>query len=248
MEYRELSQRPDVMNAKPVTHVVGLSGGKDSTALALRLAEVEPRDYVYLITPTGHELPEMVDHWANLERILGKPLTRVTNRTLDFWIREFNALPNHRQRWCTRLLKIEPTIAFMAQHAPAINYVGLRADEEEREGIYGSVRSRFPLREWGWGINEVRAYLKVRGVTIPERTDCAECYGQRLIEWKRLLVRHPDLYARSEGYEALTGRTFRSAKRDTWPASLPELRKAFESGRPVRGEDKCDTSCRVCSL
>jgi tRNA(Ile)-lysidine synthase TilS/MesJ len=29
-----------------VKHVVALSGGKDSTALALRLAEVEPREYL----------------------------------------------------------------------------------------------------------------------------------------------------------------------------------------------------------
>jgi hypothetical protein len=232
------------------THVVGLSGGKDSTALALRLAEVEPRDYVYLITPTGDELPEMIEHWAHLENLLGKQFTRVTNRTLAEWIAEFDGLPNHRQRWCTRLLKIEPTIAFLANHAPAINYVGLRADEAERVGIYGSTASRFPLREWGWGITEVQGYLRDRGITIPERTDCARCYGQRLVEWKRLLVKHPSLYASAEADEARTGYTFRSAQRDTWPAPLAELREAFNSGRKVRGDDECDnaTSCRVCKL
>lgn len=234
------------------THVVGLSGGKDSTALALRLAEVEPRDYVYLITPTGDELPEMLAHWSRLETLLGKPLTRVTNGTLASWIEHFGGLPNHRQRWCTRLLKIEPTIAFMRKHAPAINYVGLRADEETREGIYGdSVQSRFPLREWGWGLAEVKGYLAQRGVTIPRRTDCARCYGQRLVEWKTLLKKHPDLYASAEADEARTGRTFRSAKRDTWPAALSELRVAFDSGRKVRGESDCDDedgACRVCSL
>lgn len=234
-----------------LTHVVGLSGGKDSTALALRLAEVEPRDYVYLITPTGDELPEMVAHWAHLETLLGKPLTRVANGSLASWIDHFGALPNHRQRWCTRILKIEPTIAFMKRHAPAINYVGLRADEETRTGIYGdSVVSRFPLREWGWGLAEVKSYLADRGVTIPRRTDCARCYGQRLVEWKTLLRKHPDVYASAEADEANTGRTFRSAQRDTWPAPLNELRAAFESGRKVRGED-CDDdggACRVCSL
>lgn len=45
-------------------HIVGISGGKDSVALALRLQEVEPREYDYLITPTGNELPEMFEHWA----------------------------------------------------------------------------------------------------------------------------------------------------------------------------------------
>lgn len=237
-----------------VTHIVGVSGGKDSTALALLLAEREPRDYTYLITPTGNELPEMEAHWLRLETLLGKPLTRVTNGTLDSWIGEFDALPNHRQRWCTRLLKIEPTIAFVRAHMPAINYVGLRADEEERVGIYGEIPSRFPLREWGFGLPEVLAYLKERDIAIPARTDCYDCYGQRLVEWRNLLRKHPDLYAKAEAKEAATGRTFRSAKRDTWPAPLSELRAAFESGRKLRGEKDCDedngegAACRVCKL
>jgi hypothetical protein len=217
----------------------------------LRLAEVEPRDYVYLITPTGDELPEMVAHWERLERLLGKPLTRVTNGTLKGLIQEFGALPNHRQRWCTRMLKIQPTIAFLARHAPAINYVGLRADEEERRGIYGDVPSRYPLREWGWGLTQVKDYLRERGVTIPERTDCARCYGQRLIEWKRLLTKHPAIYADAEVDEARTGHTFRSPQRDTWPAALKDLRAAFDSGRRVRGEqpdEDGENACRVCSL
>src|SRR5438552_9114845 len=101
-------------------HIVGLSGGKDSTAMALRLAEVEPRDYTYICTPTGHELPEMYEHWLSLERLLGQSLIRLTNHTLAFWIKEFGALPNWRQRWCTRLLKIEPTIAYLKANQPAI--------------------------------------------------------------------------------------------------------------------------------
>ncbi len=40
-------------------HIVGLSGGKDSTAMALWLHENEPRDYTYICNETGNELPEM---------------------------------------------------------------------------------------------------------------------------------------------------------------------------------------------
>jgi 3'-phosphoadenosine 5'-phosphosulfate sulfotransferase (PAPS reductase)/FAD synthetase len=196
----------------------------------------------------------MLEHWDKLEKLLGKPLIRLTNKTLDFWIEEFHALPNWRQRWCTRLLKIEPTIAFIKSHQPSTLYVGLRADEEERKGIYSEdVISRFPLREWGWGIKEVWQYLKERDVTIPERTDCARCYGQRLIEWKRLWQKHPEIYADAERQEQEIGATFRSPGRDTWPAQLVQLRAEFEAGRKVRGEDKEDSddgmqSCRVCRL
>lgn len=232
-------------------HIVGLSGGKDSTAMALRLAEIEPRDYIYVITPTGDELPPMLSHWQLLERMLQKPLIRVTNnhRTLNDLIQIHNALPNHRQRWCTRQLKIEPTIAFCIRNAPAINYVGLRGDEEEREGIYGDhVKSDFPLRRWGWGINQVKSYLLEKRIEIPKRTDCARCYAQRLGEWKSLWRDYPDIYLDAMRQEWATGRTFRSPNRDTWPAALDELAVEFYSGRKLRGEDNAVVACRVCSL
>jgi 3'-phosphoadenosine 5'-phosphosulfate sulfotransferase (PAPS reductase)/FAD synthetase len=60
------------------THIVALSGGKDSTALAIRLKELNPnRKYIYICTPTGDELPEMELHWANLESILDQPIVKV---------------------------------------------------------------------------------------------------------------------------------------------------------------------------
>ena len=219
--------------------------------MALRLAEFEPRDYEYIITPTGDELPEMVEHWRNLEAQLGKSLTQITNagRTLNDLIQISGALPNHRQRWCTRQLKIEPTIAYIARNSPAVMYVGLRADEETREGIYDSrVVSDYPLRRWGWGIREVKLYLAMKGISIPVRTDCARCFGQQLREWKALLVNYPDIYEDAAAQERASGHTFRSPSRDTWPASLDELAKEFNSGRKVRGEDKEQAPCRVCSL
>jgi hypothetical protein len=136
--------------------------------------------------------------------------------------------------------------------------VGLRADEETREGIYSEdVASDFPLRRWGWGLEKVVSYLKSRDVRIPERTDCARCFGQRLIEWKRLWAKHPPIYAAAARQETIFGYTFRSPGRDTWPASLEDLAKEFASGRRVRGEvlqqelfDDEDSyhGCRVCRL
>lgn len=155
-----------------MTHVVALSGGKDSTAMALRLAEVEPRDYMYVCTPTGDELPEMFAHWRKLGEMLGRPITPVIGGTLKGLVKQWNALPNWRQRWCTRALKIEPYAAWlMKQPKPVVSYVGLRADEPEREGgDYANVPDvtmRFPMREWGWGLADVLSYLEQRGITIP---------------------------------------------------------------------------------
>ena len=82
--------------------------------MALRLAEVEPSDYEYVITPTGDELPEMYEHWKRLGALLGKPLKSITSGySLQGLIRKWDALPNWRQRWCTRVLKIEPFNAYL---------------------------------------------------------------------------------------------------------------------------------------
>lgn len=99
-----------------MSHVIGLSGGKDSTALALRLAEVEPREYTYICNTTGNELPEMLEHWGRLESLLGAKIQPVTNSLgLVGLIHRERMLPNVFSRWCTRILKIEPTIAYMAE-------------------------------------------------------------------------------------------------------------------------------------
>ena len=231
-------------------HIVGLSGGKDSTALALRLAELEPRDYEYICNETGNELPEMKAHWDSLEKILGKPIQRERHaRSLIAEIEKINMLPNVFARWCTIRLKIEPTIDyFESLPAGSTLYVGLRADEMERKGLYGEdINVRFPMREWNWNEKDVWDYLASRNICIPKRTDCALCPYQRLGEWRDLYNSHPDLYAEGVALEKKIGHTFRSPGRDTWPADLESLAKEFDAGRKLRQYKRNDT-CRVCSL
>lgn len=242
-------------------HVIALSGGKDSTAMALRLAEVEPRDYTYVCTPTGDELPEMYAHWRRLGDLLGSQIIPVMGGTLNGLIAKEKMLPNFRARWCTRKLKIEPYAAWLMKqtklHDEIVSYVGLRADEPEREGgdflrIPG-VAVRHPLREWGWGINEVIRLLDDRGVIIPARTDCARCFFQRLGEWWELWRHYPDIYADAERQEDESGHTFRTPGRDTWPASLKELRLRFEAGHipsgvEMTGDLFANMKCRVCRM
>jgi 3'-phosphoadenosine 5'-phosphosulfate sulfotransferase (PAPS reductase)/FAD synthetase len=231
-------------------HIVGLSGGKDSTALALRLAEVEPRKYIYICNETGNELPDMKAHWDNLENILGEPIQRVRHaRSLIEEIEKINMLPNVFARWCTIRLKIEPTLDyFESLPAGSTLYVGLRADEMERKGLYGEdITVRFPMREWNWNEKDVWDYLNLKGICIPKRTDCALCPYQRLGEWRDLYENYPDLYAEGVALEKKIGHTFRSPGRDNWPANLELLSKEFDAGRKLREYKRKDT-CRVCSL
>lgn len=246
-------------------HVVALSGGKDSTAMALALREREPRAYRYVCTPTGNETPDMVAHWARLEALLGAPLEFLGGQTLEGLMDAQRCLPTTKIRWCTRMLKIEPVQRFYASLPPgSVAYVGLRADEETREGIFGSmVRQAFPLQTWGWKLADVQRYLRERGVKVPPRTDCMFCPYQAVDDWYRLWRDHRDMYLRAEGWERTIGHTFRSptAKLGTWAAGLEELRAQFEAGKltreerrrrqgalPLLEDDEEEQACRVCRL
>lgn len=234
-------------------HIVALSGGGDSTALALWLAENEPRDYEYIGNWTGNEPEALFIHLAKLEGLLGKPIRRVTYHT-DLWgvIEETKMVPNFRARFCTRMLKIEPTIAYMEQQPPgSVLYVGLLAGEEEREGIYGEdIVRRFPLRDMGWNKAMVRLFLANLGIKIPKRTDCKVCPYQRLQQWKDLYEEDPLEFFRAANVEIEHGHTFRSAGRDTWPASLIGFAFELSRGRKIRPYVKKNETevCRVCSL
>lgn len=234
-------------------HIVALSGGKDSTAMALRLKELYPDcHFEYVITPTGDELPEMQAHWNRLEGILGK-LTKLHDLNLFQLIEQEQMIPNFRARFCTRILKIEPFLDFMdSLPSESISYVGLRADEPDRLGIVKPENKfwiQYPLRQWGWDINDVLAYLRTRGIKIPDRTDCGVCFFQRLPEWKRLLEKYPDRYEKYVQIEKRMGHTFRTPGKDTWPTSLDDLRTEILSGRKMRNtKPRGQGRCRFCSM
>ena len=243
-----------------VLHVASFSGGKDSTAMVLEMCERGWPIDVLWITPTGDELPDMVEHWNTIAGMVGLPLTQPTPLTLDDVIRSQGALPNHRIRFCTRMIKIQPAIDWVKKKKlegiDVIMYVGLRVDEESRDGIYGrSVVSRYPLREIGMDLVAVQAFLAERNILVPRRTDCARCYHQRLGEWWNLWKDHREIWLDAERQEAEVGHTFRSPGRDKWPVALADLRSEFERGRVPRGADNqleiyptYKPVCRACSL
>ena len=114
-------------------HVLGISGGKDSAALAIFMRDRVP-DMEYFFCDTEKELPETYDYLARLEAYLGKPIARLNaKRGFDHWLKVYgNYLPSQRMRWCTRQLKIKPFEEWIGSD-DVVSYVGIRADED-REG------------------------------------------------------------------------------------------------------------------
>ena len=62
------------MSGNGEMHVLGLSGGRDSAALAVHMRHHFPHlDIEYFFTDTGKELPEVYEFLGRLEGFLGRP-------------------------------------------------------------------------------------------------------------------------------------------------------------------------------
>jgi hypothetical protein len=198
-------------------HVLGISGGRDSAALAVYMRQHAPElDIDYFFTDTGKELPEVYEFLGRLEGFLGKPILRLNpDRDFDFWLREYNNfLPSPQTRWCTRQLKIKP---FQEWVRPAVeageivnSYVAIRGDEDYREGFISpkeNLRVHLPFRTAGIDKAGVIEILEAAGVGLPEyyrwrsRSGCTFCFYQQKIEWVRLLEEHPDAFEEAKSYE-----------------------------------------------
>jgi 3'-phosphoadenosine 5'-phosphosulfate sulfotransferase (PAPS reductase)/FAD synthetase len=147
------------MKNKNIRHVLGISGGKDSAALAIYLKDKYPQlDIEYYTCDTGKELKETYELIDRLERYLEKPIERIKaaeNSTLDPFDHFYNIygkyLPSSNARWCTKKLKLDPFEAFVGD-GPVISYVGIRGDED-REGYISkksNIQSIFPFRKNIW--------------------------------------------------------------------------------------------------
>ncbi len=215
---------------KKVRHVLGISGGKDSTALAIYMRDKVP-NIEYFFCDTGKELPETYDYLAQLEKYLGKNIIRLNpDRTFDFWLdMNGNYLPSSQMRWCTINLKLKPLEKFL-ENDQAVNYVGIRADEAHRKGLEQKdhIKSVFPFIEDGIDKAGVFKIIKEAGLGLPKyyewrtRSGCYFCFFQRKIEWVGLLERHPELFEKAKAYEKFDPV---SGKRFTWnqSESLEEL-------------------------
>lgn len=202
------------MNNNTARHIVLLSGGKDSTALALYLRDKRPEVEVeYLFCDTHKELPETYEYLVRIEAYLGQPITRLSSglaeRGFDHWLKVYgDYLPAPSMRWCTKKLKIEPFEDYVGEDEVFL-YVGIRADER-REGYISTkpnIKPLFPFKEDGIKKDDVVRILQESGVGLPEyyswrtRSGCYFCFFQRKSEWVGLMEKHPDLFELAKGYE-----------------------------------------------
>lgn len=192
-----------------IRHVLGLSGGKDSSALAIYMRDRVP-EMEYYFCDTQKELPETYEYLDRLQAYLGKSIVRLNaERGFDHWLEMYGGyLPSSQMRWCTRMLKIKPFEEFVGND-PVLSYIGIRADED-REGYIShkpNITPVYPFKEDGIRENDVYEILNNAGVGLPKyyewrtRSGCYFCFFQRKAEWVGLMERHPELFEKAKQYE-----------------------------------------------
>ncbi|MGF1694794.1 phosphoadenosine phosphosulfate reductase family protein [Vibrio lamellibrachiae] len=204
---------------RKVKHVLGLSGGKDSAALAVYMARNYPEiDIDYFFTDTGKELPEVYDYLEQLEIVLGKLILHIRDKKgFDYWLEQYNNfLPAAQQRWCTVRMKLEPfekwVKTFLDDGYEVVSYVGIRADEPRLEGYRPNesqkyLKIKMPFADEGIKKQGVLDILDSAGLGLPKyyewrsRSGCTFCFFQQKIEWVRLMERHPESFAEAKSYE-----------------------------------------------
>lgn len=216
---------------KSVRHILGLSGGKDSSALAVFMRQQYPElDIEYFFCDTHKELPETEEYLDRIESRLSIKITRLeAERGFDHWLDVYGGmLPSPRARWCTKQMKILPLEKWVGDDE-VVSYIGIRADEN-RDGYISTkptIKPVFPFKEHGLVKADIFQLLEDSGIGLPHyykwrsRSGCFFCFFQRKYEWVLLAQEHPDLFAEAVRYEKehSDGRTY------TWTESetLEEL-------------------------
>ncbi len=210
------------MENKKEYHILSLSGGKDSTALAFFMKENMPEIFEKLelvFCDTEQEIPETYDYLRKIEVFLNKKITQLKPRVgFEQIFQTRKILPSINRRWCTVELKTRPFNLFVhnllknQQGSKVILYIGIRADESFRtynrdKFSNKSIVEHFPFVEYNITKNDVENILEKCGIGYSDyykwrkRSGCYFCMFQSKKDWLNLYYNHPQLYKKAMSYE-----------------------------------------------
>ena len=237
-------------------HILSLSGGKDSTALAVYLQGKIP-NLEYVFCDTGEELRETYEYLDKIEKVLKIKIVRLGDglKFDDHLAKHKGFLPSPVARWCTVAMKIKPYERYVGKDQ-AISYIGIRGDECNRGGNIskkGNVSAVYPFREDNIVLADVYKILIKSGVGIPTyykwrtRSGCYFCFYQRSVEWVGLYENHPDLFERARAYEKKDF-TWRKGKTLQWIIDNKEAIKARAAKKAAKEDVDKLKPCDICHL
>lgn len=217
-----------INNGKKERHILALSGGKDSAALAVYMREKYPElNMEYVFTDSGCELPETYEYLDRIRAVLNVDIIVINpEKSWDnYWALAkfkqtekgyYTYLPSPKNRWCTEHLKLKPYENWLMGNYPDYivhSYVGLRADEKrDRKGFISpksNVIVHYPFIEDGLIYEDIINLLNNKELGLPDyyawrkRSGCYFCFYQTKREWLGLYEHHPDLFKKAQSFETI---------------------------------------------
>jgi len=243
------------MGSKPEKHILALSGGKDSAALAVYMKEEYPKlplEFVFI--DSGYELPETYRYLDKIRAVLNIKIREIggackkDRRNFEWWLKEKNYyLPSPQKRWCTDVLKLKPYAAWFnetCRNCNIFSYVGLRFDEKnsDRKGYIdtsGLLTPIFPFIKAKIVYEDIEHILNKSGLGFPEyyswrsRSGCYFCFYQTKREWIGLHDNHYKLFLKAASMEKtdpITGKRYTWCEGMTLHDLIKNRRKIIENG------------------
>lgn len=198
-------------------YVASFSGGKDSTAMVLKLIENNmPVDEI-VFCDTGKEFPDMINHVKKVEKYIQRPIKILqSEKSFEYYFTEqirnekseFSNLkgygwPSAMRRWCTTSLKTDVFKKYIKTNYGNDYrvYIGLAYDEQKRIKRNKDIHNIYPLNDWKMTEKECLQYCFDKGFDwnglykIFKRVSCYLCPMQRKSDWLNLEKHYPDLFA-----------------------------------------------------
>lgn len=199
-------------------YIVSFSGGKDSTAMLLRLVEEKKPIDDIIFCDTGKEFPDLIKQIDAVENYINMPITRISadKRFDEYFLYHKRAKtskyadisgygwPSARRRWCTTHLKTQVFKNYIKEKYGKdeyTTYIGLAYDENYRVERNTDTHNIYPLVDWKMTEKDCLQYCYDRGFDwnglykIFRRVSCYLCPLQRKADWLNLARYYPDLFA-----------------------------------------------------
>lgn len=224
-------------------HIVSFSGGKDSTAMLLRMLEENIQVDEIICCDTGKEFPQMYKHIEKVNQYInnnfGKQLTILkSNKSFDYYMFEYEKTrgknkgkkgygwASGRCRWCTTLLKNQVIDKYLNKYKDEgyVEYIGIAYDEQDR-----IKDKKYPLVEWKMTEKDCLQYCYDRGFNWDglyehlDRVSCWCCPLKRISEYRVIYKYYPNLWQELKEMDKKAYNRFRK------DYSIEELEEKFKS-------------------
>ncbi len=181
-----------------MNNFVSVSGGLDSTALSIICSKDKEKEWKYVFSDTGDEFPQVHNHLDKMESVLNIKIERVKDKlTLEEYEIKQKYFPSYRQRFCTRMFKIEPIEKYLRDFAPFELAIGLRADEKRKGNI--ADYAVYPLQKMNIHKCDVLTICQAYDLTpqypwYMARGGCYSCFFKSKNELLALAKYEPELF------------------------------------------------------